>query len=223
MEQSEGEDFLPKGPQESEATPAAADFPVRKPARQLDFTGFGDGASSSVGLALPEVSQPQHIQTSSHLSQPLQQPQLVKPKNQPPMPPPLPQMPFVTMQQAPQPAAPSSHPSMRPTLYCECFASGVYCDGCNCVNCHNNIENDDARREAVEATLERNPQAFRPKIASSPQGARDCRQVVCQDLSLYCSLCKHVGHGENVESTLTHSLDKGRKEVVQPTGHGAMR
>ncbi|KAL2553608.1 Protein tesmin/TSO1-like CXC 5 [Forsythia ovata] len=221
MEQSEGEDFLPKGPQESEATPAAADFPVRKPARQLDFTGFGDGASSSVGLALPEVSQPQHIQTSSHLSQPLQQPQLVKPKNQPPMPPPLPQMPFVTMQQAPQPAAPSSHPSMRPTLkpesprarsrqnltdvkdgtpkkqkqcnckhsrclklYCECFASGVYCDGCNCVNCHNNIENDDARREAVEATLERNPQAFRPKIASSPQGARDCREETGEGLIL---------------------------------------
>ncbi|XP_022897378.1 protein tesmin/TSO1-like CXC 5 isoform X2 [Olea europaea var. sylvestris] len=227
MEQSEGGDFLPKGPQQSDATPAAAaDFPVRKPARQLDFTGFGDGASSSVGLALPEVSQPQQIQTLSHLSQPLQQqqqqqPRLVKPKNQPPKAPPLPQMPFVTMQQAPQSAAASSHPSMRPALkpesprarsrqnqaevkdgtpkkqkqcnckhsrclklYCECFASGVYCDGCNCVNCHNNIENDDARREAVEATLERNPQAFRPKIASSPHGARDCREEIGEGLVL---------------------------------------
>lgn len=57
--------------------------------------------------------------------------------------------------------------------YCECFASGVYCDGCNCNNCHNNVENEPARREAVEATLERNPHAFRPKIASSPHGARD--------------------------------------------------
>ena len=51
--------------------------------------------------------------------------------------------------------------------YCECFASGIYCDGCNCVNCYNNVENEAARREAVEATLERNPNAFRPKIASS--------------------------------------------------------
>lgn len=59
--------------------------------------------------------------------------------------------------------------------YCECFASGVYCDGCNCVNCHNNVENEGPRREAVEATLERNPNAFRPKIASSPHGARDSR------------------------------------------------
>jgi hypothetical protein len=61
-------------------------------------------------------------------------------------------------------------------LYCECFASGIYCDGCNCVNCHNKVENEAARREAVEATLERNPNAFRPKIASSPHGARDRRE-----------------------------------------------
>lgn len=59
--------------------------------------------------------------------------------------------------------------------YCECFASGIYCDGCNCVNCYNNVENEAARREAVEATLERNPNAFRPKIASSPHGVRDHR------------------------------------------------
>lgn len=62
--------------------------------------------------------------------------------------------------------------------YCECFASGIYCDGCNCVNCHNNVENEAARREAVEATLERNPNAFRPKIASSPHGARDSRVLL---------------------------------------------
>lgn len=59
--------------------------------------------------------------------------------------------------------------------YCECFASGVYCDGCNCNNCCNNVENEAARRDAVEATLERNPNAFRPKIASSPHGIRDRR------------------------------------------------
>ncbi|KAG1346720.1 putative protein tesmin/TSO1-like CXC 5 [Cocos nucifera] len=59
--------------------------------------------------------------------------------------------------------------------YCECFASGVYCDGCNCANCCNNVENEIARHEAVEATLERNPNAFRPKIGSSPHAARDSR------------------------------------------------
>lgn len=43
------------------------------------------------------------------------------------------------------------------------------------MNCHNNVENEAARREAVEATLERNPNAFRPKIASSPHGSRDIK------------------------------------------------
>lgn len=61
-------------------------------------------------------------------------------------------------------------------LYCECFATGIYCDGCNCVNCLNNVENEPARREAVEATLERNPNAFRPKIGSSPHANRDSRE-----------------------------------------------
>ncbi|XVF89197.1 hypothetical protein PTKIN_Ptkin19aG0110900 [Pterospermum kingtungense] len=60
-------------------------------------------------------------------------------------------------------------------LYCECFAAGIYCNGCNCINCHNNVENEAARQEAVGATLERNPNAFRPKIASSPHRTRDAR------------------------------------------------
>jgi Tesmin/TSO1-like CXC domain, cysteine-rich domain len=74
-------------------------------------------------------------------------------------------------------------------LYCECFASGQYCEPgvCNCTNCFNNRvsalenavapqrlsrfvftvqDNEQLRAEAVEATLERNPAAFRPKIAT---------------------------------------------------------
>ncbi|KAK2079479.1 hypothetical protein QBZ16_003171 [Prototheca wickerhamii] len=50
-------------------------------------------------------------------------------------------------------------------LYCECFASGRYCDGCNCVGCCNNQSNEGTRQAAVEAILDRNPNAFRPKIA----------------------------------------------------------
>jgi len=50
-------------------------------------------------------------------------------------------------------------------LYCECFASGRYCDGCNCQNCCNNKTNEDKRQSAIEAILDRNPNAFRPKIA----------------------------------------------------------
>mmetsp|Transcript_9376 Transcript_9376/g.34933 ORF Transcript_9376/g.34933 Transcript_9376/m.34933 type:complete len:314 (+) Transcript_9376:25-966(+) len=58
-------------------------------------------------------------------------------------------------------------------LYCECFASGLHCNSCNCSNCCNNLENTTVRQEAVEATLERNPNAFRPKIAPIPGAAED--------------------------------------------------
>ncbi|XP_010416287.1 PREDICTED: protein tesmin/TSO1-like CXC 6 [Camelina sativa] len=69
-------------------------------------------------------------------------------------------------------------------LYCECFASGTYCDGCNCVNCFNNVEFDTARREAVQTILDRNPNAFKPKIASSPHGGRDSREEVGEPVML---------------------------------------
>ncbi|CAN1120122.1 Protein tesmin/TSO1-like CXC 5 [Linum perenne] len=61
-------------------------------------------------------------------------------------------------------------------VYCECFASGTYCDGCNCTSCLNKVENEASRREAIKVTLERNPNAFRPKIASSPHGRQDKRE-----------------------------------------------
>jgi hypothetical protein len=52
--------------------------------------------------------------------------------------------------------------------YCECFAAQVYCDGCNCSNCGNNIENENMRKEAIDTLLTRNPQAFQPKIENGP-------------------------------------------------------
>ena len=51
-------------------------------------------------------------------------------------------------------------------LYCECFSRGIYCENCNCVNCHNTLEFENIRREAMSSTLERNPNAFCPKIST---------------------------------------------------------
>lgn len=49
-------------------------------------------------------------------------------------------------------------------LYCDCFAAGVYCDGCNCKECLNTQSYEGARRDAMAATLDRNPTAFKSKI-----------------------------------------------------------
>jgi hypothetical protein len=49
-------------------------------------------------------------------------------------------------------------------LYCDCFAFGQSCGpDCNCQECSNVDENEE-RKQAIEAIVERNPNAFKPKI-----------------------------------------------------------
>ncbi|KAG4141226.1 hypothetical protein ERO13_D06G062800v2 [Gossypium hirsutum] len=206
MGEREGGEFPPKKVQSD-----TAGLPAKKLARQLDFTaGFGGGSSGGVVLPEhPQSTQEMAVASSSAVAAAVtqqQQQQQIKPQMvatspvaaaQPP--------PFTTASsRVIKPESPKVKP--RPTelkdgtpkkqkqcnckhsrclkLYCECFASGVYCDGCNCVNCYNNVENEAARRDAIEATLERNPNAFRPKIASSPHGARDSREEAGEVLVL---------------------------------------
>ncbi|CAG7895836.1 unnamed protein product [Brassica rapa] len=76
-------------------------------------------------------------------------------------------------------------------LYCECFASGSYCNGCNCLKCQNTLENKAERQEAIKATLERNPGAFEPKIGATPQ--EDVRQLVTLGKHSRGCNCKRSG------------------------------
>ena len=49
-------------------------------------------------------------------------------------------------------------------LYCECFANSEFCNGCNCKDCFNNPDHDETRQKAIRQCLERNPDAFQPKV-----------------------------------------------------------
>ncbi|XVF88561.1 hypothetical protein PTKIN_Ptkin19aG0060700 [Pterospermum kingtungense] len=199
MGEEEGGEFPPKKVQSD-----TADFQGKKLARQLDFTAGFAGASSGGAVVLPE--HPQSTQrigvassTSTTAAAAITQKQLqIKPlvvattTVAAALPPPLTTAsPRVVKPESPNAKArPNEVKDATPKkqkqcnckhsrclkLYCECFSSGIYCDGCNCVNCYNNFENEAARRDAVEATLERNPNAFKPKIASSPHGAHDSRE-----------------------------------------------
>uniref|UniRef100_A0A7N0T4E5 CRC domain-containing protein n=1 Tax=Kalanchoe fedtschenkoi TaxID=63787 RepID=A0A7N0T4E5_KALFE len=155
------------------STSTASDAPSRKFSRQLDFTSPASISSVSI----------QQLQVPTHTSAGMnpQTMQSVKPDS-----PISRQRPNVEVKDGTpkrQKQCNCKH-SRCLKLYCECFASGIYCDGCNCNNCYNNVENDAARREAVEATLERNPNAFRPKIANSPHGKRNVRVEVGDTVSL---------------------------------------
>ncbi|CAG0894686.1 unnamed protein product [Darwinula stevensoni] len=95
-------------------------------------------------------------------------------------------------------------------LYCECFASGEFCTYCNCLNCANNIEHEDERHRAISMCLERNPQAFKPKIGKAMIGEghervhtkgchckrSGCLKNYCEcfEAKILCSaICKCVG------------------------------
>ncbi|KAI4889844.1 hypothetical protein NFI96_010477, partial [Prochilodus magdalenae] len=93
--------------------------------------------------------------------------------------------------------------------YCDCFANGEVCSSCNCINCCNNMEHEPERYRAIKICLERNPEAFRPKIGNRMLGdvknrhtkGCNCKRSGC--LKNYCecyearimcsSICKCVG------------------------------
>ncbi|KAH8078837.1 DNA-binding transcription factor [Aureococcus anophagefferens] len=79
-------------------------------------------------------------------------------------------------------------------LYCDCFAAGRFCEeSCKCVDCHNDQAHARDRDDAIKATLEKNPKAFRAKVdaeATTHQNGCHCKKTKC--LKKYCE-CFEAG------------------------------
>ncbi|XP_063068286.1 protein lin-54 homolog isoform X2 [Engraulis encrasicolus] len=122
-------------------------------------------------------------------------------------------------------------------LYCDCFANGEFCSNCNCTNCFNNLEHESERLKAIKSCLDRNPEAFKPKIGKGKQGESDRRHskgcnckrsgclknyCECYEAKIMCSsICKCVGCKNFEESperkTLMHLADAAEVRVQQQT------
>ncbi|CAM4545100.1 protein lin-54 homolog isoform X1 [Lepidochelys kempii] len=122
-------------------------------------------------------------------------------------------------------------------LYCDCFANGEFCNNCNCTNCYNNLDHENDRQKAIKACLDRNPEAFKPKIGKGKEGESDRRHskgcnckrsgclknyCECYEAKIMCSsICKCVGCKNFEESperkTLMHLADAAEVRVQQQT------
>ncbi|XP_072352450.1 protein lin-54 homolog [Scyliorhinus torazame] len=122
-------------------------------------------------------------------------------------------------------------------LYCDCFANGEFCNNCNCTNCFNNLEHEAERQKAIKACLDRNSEAFKPKIGKGKEGESDRRHskgcnckrsgclknyCECYEAKIMCSsICKCIGCKNFEESperkTLMHLADAAEVRVQQQT------
>lgn len=93
-------------------------------------------------------------------------------------------------------------------LYCECFASKGYCQGCSCVDCHN-LEDYEVERASVwEKVAERNPLIIKRRFVENNKGEKTCCK--CEKSGCSKNYCECFKKGVNCGSECNCSKCENR-------------
>ncbi|KII66188.1 Protein tesmin/TSO1-like CXC 6 [Thelohanellus kitauei] len=98
-------------------------------------------------------------------------------------------------------------------LYCECFKSGLMCDGCNCKNCRNDVKHKRERERAINNIISKNKDAFKSKVtfntkAKVTQHRNGCHCSKSNCLKGYCECFQNkIFCGKNCRCVECHNTE----------------
>ena len=116
-------------------------------------------------------------------------------------------------------------------LYCDCFKTKAYCNGCNCNDCLNNKAGEVDRNAAIGAILDRNAEAFKPRVSEDPdQGNKghlngchckksNCLKKYCECFSgtVFCSdKCRCFECKNNASGTIINHNQNNNSATTTP-------